>query len=149
MGYAFGMRHRNPDAASIAALLERARTIAVVGLSDDPGRPSYRVARAMRDYGYRIVPVNPALTRWEGERAFPTLAAAVRPGTRRGHRHRRRVPPTRARRAIVEDCLRLKLPALWLQLDVIDEAAAARAQSAGMTVIMDRCILVERRALRA
>lgn len=142
------MRFRNPDAASIAALLRQARAIAVVGLSDDPDRPSFGVARAMRDYGYRILPVNPTLRRWEGEIVYPTLEAAV--GAQPAgagidivdvFRRPEHVP------AIADDCLRLRLPALWLQLDVIDEAAAARVQAAGMTVVMDRCILVERRAL--
>ena len=142
------MRHRNPDAATIADLLRRARTIAVLGLSDDPGRPSFGVAKAMQNYGYRIVPVNPALERWEDEPAFATLEAAVKAqpaGTRIDivdvFRRSEHVA------GIVEDCLRLGLPALWLQLDVIDDAAAARAQAAGMTVIMDLCIKVERRAL--
>ena len=143
------MHHRNPDAASSAALLERAHTIAVIGLSADPARPSHRVTRAMRDYGYRIVPVNPALDRWEGERAHPTLEAAVAAQPAGSQidivdvfRRSEHVA------AIVDDCLKLKLPALWLQLGVVDDDAAARAQQAGMTVVMDRCILVERRALR-
>jgi len=142
------MGHRNPDHAAIAALLESTRTIAVVGLSTDPGRPSFGVARAMRAYGYRIVPVNPEIDGWKDEPAFPTLAAAVE-AQRAGSpidivgvfRRSEHVA------AIVNDCLRLRLPALWLQLDVIDEAAAARAAAAGMTVVMDRCILVERRSL--
>ena len=143
------MGHRNPDAAAIAGLLRSARTIAVVGLSGDPGRPSFGVARAMRGYGYRIVPVNPGIAEWEGERAFPTLDDAVKAqptgspidivGVFRRPEHVA---------AVVDDCLRLGLPALWLQLDVIDDRAAARAQAAGMIVVMDRCILVERRALR-
>ena len=102
----------------------------------------------MRAYGYRIVPVNPEIDGWEGEPAFPTLAAAVE-AERAGSaidivdvfRRSEHVA------AVVNDCLRLRLPALWLQLDVIDEAAAARAAAAGMTVVMDRCILVERRSL--
>jgi len=142
------MRHRNPDSGAIAALLERARTIAVVGLSSDHGRPSFGVARAMRAYGYRIVPVNPEMDRWEGEPAFPTLAAAVEAqpsGARIDIVDVFRRPEHVA--AIVDDCLRLELAALWLQLGVVDHAAAARAQAAGMTVVMDRCILVERRSL--
>ena len=143
------MRHRNPDAAKIAALLRDARTIAVVGLSGDPWRPSFGVARAMRGYGYRIVPVNPEIAEWEGERAFARLDDAVEAqaaGSPIDIVDVFRRPEHVA--GIVEDCLRLGLSALWLQLDVIDERAAARAQAAGMTVVMDRCILVERRALR-
>jgi uncharacterized protein len=143
-----GMRHRNPDSGAIASLLEGARTIAVVGLSTDPGRPSFGVARAMRAYGYRIIPVNPEIDRWEAEPAFPTLAAAVAVRAADGlidivdvFRRSQHVS------AIVDDCLRLELPALWLQLGVVDHAAAARAQAAGMTVVMDRCILIERRSM--
>jgi len=141
------MRHRNPDSGAIAALLERARTIAVVGLSTDHGRPSFGVARAMRAYGYRIVAVNPEMDRWEGDPAFPTLAAAVEAqpsGAPIDIVDVFRRPEHVA--AIVDDCLRLELPALWLQLGVVDHAAAACAQAAGMTVVMDRCILVERRS---
>ena len=143
------MRHRNPDAASIAALLRSARTIAVVGLSNDPGRPSFGVARAMRGYGSRIVPVNPEIDEWEGERALPRLDDAVEAQPASSpidivdvFRRPEHVA------GIVDDCLRLRLPALWLQLGVIDGRAASRAQASGMTVVMDRCILVERRALR-
>jgi len=142
------MGHRNPDHAAIAALFASARTIAVVGLSTDPGRPSFGVARAMCAYGYRIVPVNPEIDRWQDEPAFPTLAAAVearRAGSPIDIVDVFRRPEHVA--AIVDDCLRLRLPALWLQLGVIDAAAAARAAVAGMTVVMDRCILVERRSL--
>jgi predicted CoA-binding protein len=142
------MRFRNPDDAAIATLLRGSSTIAVLGLSADPDRPSFRVASAMRAYGYRIVPVNPRLESWAGERAYPTLDAAVSslgPGVPIDIVDVFRRPEHVA--AIVADCLRLGLPALWLQLDVIDEAAAMRAREAGMTVVMDHCILVERRAL--
>jgi len=142
------MRHRTPESGAIAALLGRARTIAVVGLSTDPDRPSFGVAGAMRAYGYRIVPVNPEIDRWEGEPAFATLAAAVEAQAADSpidivdvFRRSEHVA------AIVDDCLRLELPVLWLQLGVVDHAAAARAQAAGMTVVMDRCILVERRSM--
>jgi uncharacterized protein len=142
------MGHRNPDPASIAALLRGARTIAVLGLSANPDRPSYGVAHAMRAYGYRIVPVNPRLEGWEGERAFPTLGAALAAqerGTTIDIVDVFRRPEHVA--ATVDDCVRLGLRTLWLQIGVVDEAAAARARSAGITVVMDRCILVERRAL--
>jgi predicted CoA-binding protein len=102
----------------------------------------------MRAYGCRIVPVNPKLDTWQYERAFPTLTAAVAaqpPGTPIDIVDVFRRPEHVA--ALVEECLQLRLPVLWLQLGVIDEAAAARAQAAGMMMVMDRCILVERRAL--
>ena len=68
---------RNPSMADIRALLRASRTIAVIGISDNPDRPSFGVSVSMRDFGYRILPVNPALTEWEGIPAYPTLAAAV------------------------------------------------------------------------
>lgn len=139
------MTFQNPSRAEITGLLTRARTIAVVGLSDNPMRPSYEVTEALQGYGYRIVPVNPALTAWQGIPAVPTLEAAVaslKPGERIDIVDVFRQPQHVA--GIVDDCLRLELPALWLQLGVIDEAAALRAQAAGMTVVMDKCIKVER-----
>lgn len=139
------MTFTNPGADAIRALLHNARMIAVVGLSDNPQRPSYDVASTLRDYGYRIIPVNPALAVWEGIRAIPdldhlseVLAADERVDIVDVFRQPQHV--TR----IVEDCIRLKLPALWLQLGVINETAAQRAVGAGITVVMDRCIKVER-----
>lgn len=139
------MPFSNPSNDSIASLLSSARTIAVVGLSDNPRRPSYDVAAAMLDFGYRIVPVNPALAVWEGIRAVPDLdhvADALGPHERidivNVFRRSEHVA------AIVADCIRLQVPALWLQIGVIDAAAAERAQAAGITVVMDRCIKVER-----
>jgi predicted CoA-binding protein len=139
------MTFHNPSRTEIAALLSTARTIAVIGLSDNPSRPSFDVADAMREFGYRIIPVSPSLSSWQGLPAFPTLDAAIAslsPGERIDIVDVFRQPQFVA--AIVDDCLRLHLPALWLQLGVVDEAAALRAQSAGMTVVMDRCIKVDR-----
>jgi uncharacterized protein len=120
----------------------------VVGLSNDPQRPSYEVAAALRAFGYRIVPVNPALAVWNGLRAVPSLDCLreiLGPNERvdivNVFRRSQHVP------AIVDDCIRLQLPALWLQLGVVDVAAAERAQAAGLTVVMDRCIKVERMGL--
>ncbi len=139
------MTFQNPSRDEIAALLRQARTIAVVGLSDDPSRPSFGVAEVLLKFGYRIIPVNPRLTSWEKIPALPTLDAAVHslaPGERIDIVDVFRQPEHVA--AIVDDCLRLALPALWLQLGVIDEAAAVRARASGMTVVMDKCIKVER-----
>lgn len=135
----------NPPAADIANLLRGARTIAVVGLSDNPQRPSYEVASTLLDYGYRIIPVNPALAVWEGIRAVPDLdhvAEALGPGEQIDIVDVFRQPVHVAQ--IVDDCIRLELPALWLQLGVVDETAAQRAVDAGITVVMDKCIKVER-----
>ncbi len=132
------MNFINPDDATLRALFARARTIAVVGLSPQPARPSFRVAQAMQHYGFRIVPVRPLVDLVLGERAYGHLADIPFPvdlvDVFRAAEH---VP------AIVEDCLALHLPAIWLQEGVVHEAAAQRAHAAGMTVAMDRCLLKE------
>jgi uncharacterized protein len=138
------MPFANPPSDVIRRLLGAARTIAVVGLSDNPRRPSYEVAAALLDFGYRIVPVNPRLAVWEGIRAVPDLAHAQQAVEPDGidivdvFRRPAHIP------ALVDECIRLQLPALWLQLGVIDAVAALRAQQAGITLVMDRCIKVER-----
>lgn len=123
-------------------LLKEAKTIAVVGLAADPDRPSHRVAAYMQSQGYRIVPVNPALTEVLGERAYPTLTEAAKAekiDLVDVFRRPEAVP------AIVDEVIALKLPALWLQETVIDEAAAEKARQAGVAVVMDRCLLKEHR----
>jgi hypothetical protein len=144
------MSFRNPATAQITALLRGARILAVVGLSDDPARPSFGVTRSMREFGYHILPVNPALQQWLGLPVFASLAAAqqsLEPGARidivNVFRRPARVDE------VVDECLQLGLPALWLQQGVINEPAAARAAAAGMLVVMDRCIYVDRAALPA
>jgi predicted CoA-binding protein len=142
------LRFANPPLEAIADLLRAARTIAVVGLSTDPSRPSHRVARAMQRYGYRVIPVNPRLDRWEGIASAGTLGAACQglaPGERIDIVDVFRRPEHVA--GIVDDCIRLGLPALWLQLGVVDERAACRARDAGIRVVMDRCIYVDRAQL--
>ena len=125
----------NPSANEIRALLLRTKTIAVVGLSASPMRPSHSVARALQGFGYRIIPVNPAVTEVLGEKAYPSLRALPEPVDLVDvFRESRNVAD------IVDDCIPLKRPALWLQDGVIDKAAALRAQEAGLTVVMDRCI---------
>jgi predicted CoA-binding protein len=129
------VRFTNPSDEDIRALLQRVKTIAVVGLSASPGRPSHGVARALQGFGYRIIPVNPTLTEVLGEKAWPSLRELPEPvdlvDVFRQSSHVA---------GIVDDCIALKLPALWLQDSVIDAAAALRAQAAGLTVVMDRCI---------
>jgi uncharacterized protein len=139
------MAFTNPEPEAIRDLLRSAQTIAVVGLSDNPQRPSYGVASTLLEFGYHIVPVNPALAVWEGFRAVASLDEAVAslgPGQRIDivdvFRRAQHVS------GIVDDCLRLKLPALWLQVGVVDEQAAERAVAGGVKVVMDRCIKVER-----
>lgn len=139
---------RNPEPAAIEQLLRGARTIAVVGLSANESRPSYRVAEAMQRYGYRIIPVTPAAGPILGERTVPDLdrlADVLPPGAKPDIVDVFRRPEHVA--GIVEDCIRLGMPALWLQDGVVDEAAAARAQAAGIFTVMDRCIFRDRAAL--
>src|SRR6478735_618436 len=128
----------NPAKTEIDAFLRRIRTIAILGLSETPGRPSHNVARALQRFGYRIVPVNPAATEILGERSWPDLASAVREAGPIDVVDVFRRPEFVA--AIVEDAIRLALPALWLQDGVIDEAAAGRARAAGIFTVMNRCM---------
>ena len=142
------MSFGNPSFETIAELLRSARTIAVIGLSADPGRPSHRVARSMQRLGYRIVPVNPEIDNWNGIDVAGSLDEAVAqlsPDERIDIVDVFRRPQHVAQ--IVTDCVRLRLPALWLQLGVVDESAARVAQDAGVTVVMDRCIYVDRASL--
>ena len=140
---------RNPSSEQIAALLRRVKTIAVVGLSADRTRPSHGVARAMQRFGYRIIPVTPMAESILGEAAVDMLdqvADVLGAGERIDivdvFRRPVHVP------GIVADCIRLKLPALWLQEGVIDAAAAERAAHAGIFTVMGRCIFRDRAALR-
>ena len=139
----------NPPAEEIAALLRAAHTIAVVGLSADRTRPSHGVARALQRFGYRIIPVTPSAESILGEPAVATLdqlADVLGPEESVDIVDVFRRPEHVA--GIVEDCIRLKLPALWLQEGVIDKQAAERAVQAGIFTVMDRCLFKERAALR-
>jgi predicted CoA-binding protein len=139
----------NPPAEKIAALLRAAHTIAVVGLSADRSRPSYGVARALQRFGYRIIPVTPSAESILGEPAVATLDQlpdVLAPEESVDIVDVFRRPEHVA--GIVEDCIRLKLPALWLQEGVIDKEAAERAVQAGIFTVMDRCLFKERAALR-
>jgi predicted CoA-binding protein len=138
----------NPPAQEIARLLREARVIAIVGLSADRTRPSHGVARALQRFGYRIIPVTPNAESILGEPAVATLeqlpevlAADERVDIVDVFRRSEHVPQ------IVSDCIRLKLPALWLQEGVVDTTSAERAVQAGIFTVMDRCIFKERAAL--
>ena len=120
-------------------MLRSIRTIAVVGLSSNPSRPSFRVARAMQGYGYRVVPVRPLVLEVLGETAYPDLESlSFKVDMVDVFRAAEHVP------AIVESCIALGIPRLWLQEGVIHEEAAQRARAAGITVVMDRCIWRDR-----
>jgi uncharacterized protein len=128
----------------IHELLSRTKTIAVVGLSESPMRPSHGVSAYMQAHGYKIIPVNPQIEEALGEKSYPSLAD---------------IPPEIAKKIdlidvfrrpeyvdeIVEEAIKLKVPAIWLQEDVINERAAEKARKAGIFVVMDLCILKEHR----
>ncbi len=122
----------------IARLLKDCRTIAVVGLSSNPARPSYRVARYMQQQGKVVIPVNPHETEVLGERAYPSLSA-VPDSIDLVNVFRR----SEEAGAIVDEAIRIQAKAVWLQEGVVDEAAALRARQAGLQVVMDRCWLKE------
>jgi predicted CoA-binding protein len=139
----------NPPQKQIEQLLRSAQIIAVVGLSPGPGRPSHRVARALQGFGYRIIPVTPALPEILGEPAVARLGdlpQVLKPGERVDIVDVFRRPEFVA--GIVDECIRLEMPALWLQDGVIDAAAAERAVQAGIFTVMDRCTYRDRAALR-
>ena len=135
----------NPTKPEIEALLRRVKTIAVLGLSDSPGKPSHHVASELQKFGYRIVPVNPTAQVILGERAWPDLESALKNAGPVDVVDVFRKPD--AVPAIVDDAIRLKVPALWLQEGVVDADAAQRARDAGIFTVMDRCMFKERRAL--
>ena len=129
----------------IYELLSRAKTIAVVGLSESPMRPSHGVSAYMQAQGYKIVPVNPQITEALGEKSYPSLLelpleVAKKIDVVDVFRRPEYVDE------IVDQAIQLKIPAIWLQEDVINERAADKARRAGMFVVMDRCVLKEHRA---
>jgi uncharacterized protein len=139
---------KNPPTEEITELLRSARLIAIVGLSADPSRPSNRVARQLQGFGYRIIPVTPAGGPILGEQAVADLdhlSDVLTPGERVDVVDVFRRPEHVA--AIVDDCIRLGMPALWLQDGVIDETAAEKAARAGIFTVMDRCMFRDRAAL--
>jgi uncharacterized protein len=125
----------NPGQHERCALLRRVRNIAVVGLSPNPSRPSYSIAAAMQSLGYTIIPVRPAVREVLGAKAYPRLSDIDVP-----------VDLVNVFRSaefvdgVVDECLALKLKALWIQEGIVNEPAAERARDAGMVVVMDRCI---------
>jgi hypothetical protein len=123
-------------------ILTRYKTIAVVGLSANPERPSYRVARYLKEQGYRIIPVNPRETEVLGEKSYPDLCS---------------VPevvevvqvfrPAKAVPRVVAEALYAGAKAIWMQEGIVHQAAAARARRAGMAVVMDRCMMKEHKRM--
>jgi uncharacterized protein len=125
----------------ITDILKRAKTIAVVGLSDSPLRPSHGVAAYLQTQGYRIIPVNPQIQTSLGEKAYPSLLDVP---------EKIDIVDIFRRPEFVEEVvdqvIQLKIPTVWMQEEIIHEKAAQKARQAGIFVVMDRCILLEHRA---
>ena len=130
-----------PQPDPIRELLSRAKTIAVVGLSDNPFRPSHGVSAYMQSHGYKIIPVNPTIAEALGEKSYPSLLEV-----------QEKIDVVNIFRRpeyveeIVDQSISLKIPAVWMQEGVINERAAEKARRAGMLVAMDLCILKEHQA---
>ena len=133
------------EAELISQLLREARTIAVVGVSDNPQRPSNDVAAYLQRQGYRIIPVNPALAEVLGEKCYPSvkdIPAAEAIDIVDIFRRPDFVPP------IVDEAIERGAKAIWMQDGVVHEAAAEKARAAGLAVVMDNCLLREHRRRR-
>jgi len=116
------------------------RTVAVIGLSDNPAKPSHYVSVYMQRHGYKIYPVNPAVENVLGEKSYKSLAELpVKPDVVNVFRVPAMIP------AIVDEMLMLGLKDLWVQAGIVNEEAAAKAEAGGIRVVMDRCIMVEHR----
>ena len=131
--------HENPSTEEIRALLEGSRTVAVVGLSDRPHRTSHRIARSLQDFGFRIFPVNPNLQEPVlGEQPYASVEDIPGPvDIVDVFRRSEKVMPT------ARDAVAAGAKALWMQSGVLNEEAAAYAKEYGLTVVMDRCIMVD------
>jgi len=125
---------------ALRTLLQRARTIAVVGLSPKPNRPSHSVARYLQRSGYRIVPVNPGHDIILGEQSYPSLTAAAQD-------HILDIVDVFRRSefagAVVDEAIAIRPQLIWLQQGVVDHAAQARAAAASIPFVMDRCLAVD------
>lgn len=130
-----------PESDPITELLKRSHTIAVVGLSNRPMRPSHGVSAYMQTHGYRILPVNPEIKGSLGEKAYKSLPEV-----------KEKIDIVNIFRRpefveeVVDQAIRLKVPVIWMQEGVVHEKAAQKARAAGIFVVMDRCILKEHRA---
>lgn len=141
--YMIGMSHKNSTNEELSALLNETRVIAMVGASSSTVRPSNSIMAMLQDAGYRVIPVNPRETEVHGEKAYPTLAdVPVKVDIVNVFRRAEETPP------IAADAVKIGARALWLQLGIANDEAAAIAQQGGLAVVMDSCIAVEHRLLR-
>ena len=129
----------NPSESEIINILTETKTIAVVGLSPKPKRPSHSVSKAMQGFGYKIIPVRPAVEEVLGEKAYIDLESIP-------EELQSKIDMVDVFRApdkitpIIDACIKLKVPLIWLQDGVINEVEALRAEEAGIKVVMDRCV---------
>ena len=132
------MAFMNPSNEERRKILEEAKTIAVVGLSNKPERTSYMVSQAMQNNGYKIIPVNPTIEESLGEKAVSSLTEIKEPvDIVNVFRRSEEVGP------VVDDAIKIKPKVIWMQQGVYNEEAAKKAQEAGITVVMDQCIKVD------
>ena len=128
---------------SIQTILEL-KTIAVIGISDNPEKPSNFVAKFLEEHGYKIIPVNPNLTEWEGKKCYPDLRSIpVKVDVVDIFRRPEAVPP------IVDEAIAIKAKVVWMQEGIVNEEAAAKAREAGLEVVMDRCMKKEYMRLKS
>jgi hypothetical protein len=130
-----------PQPDPIRDFLQRTRTIAVVGLTDSPLRPSHGVSAYMQSHGYRIIPVNPKISEVLGEKAYPSLLDVPEKIDAVNIFRRPQFVEE-----IVDQAIQRQVPMIWMQEEVIHEKAAAKARAAGIFVVMDQCILKEHKA---
>jgi len=132
------MPESNPLESEIRELLENSKTIAVVGLSDNPERDSYKVAAYLKDHGYTIIPVNPAKTEILGETSYPNLSSIPsRVDIVDIFRNIDAVP------GIVDEAIKIKANAVWMQLGLAHNESARKAREAGLVVVQSKCLEIE------
>jgi predicted CoA-binding protein len=129
------MAHRNPSDQDLKQLLTNASTVAMVGASSKPDKPSYGIMRKLQSVGYRVIPINPRETEVLGEHAYPSLADVPEPIDIVDVFRRAEDTPS-----IADEAVKVGAKVLWLQTGVVSEEAAARAEAGGLTVVMDACI---------
>jgi uncharacterized protein len=135
--------HINPPDESLKQLLVEANTIAMVGASSDPAKPSHRIMRQLLGAGYHVIPVNPRETEVLGQKAYASLDAIREPvDIVDVFRRAEDTPP------IADEAAKIGAKALWLQVGVSNEETAARAKAAGLTIVMNKCIGATHEALR-
>ena len=134
----------NPVDGAIRKILETSKTIAVVGLSDNPERDSYRVAAYLKEHGYTIIPVNPARAEILGETSYPDLASIPSPVDIVDIFRK-----VDAIEGIVDEAIRIKAKVVWMQLGLAHNAAARKASEAGLQAVQSRCLKVEHQKMLA